>query len=294
MEWLNYHHLLYFWTVAKEGGLKPAAQKLRLAHPTLSGQIHALEDAIGQKLFVRVGRRLTLTDAGRTAYRYAEEIFGLGQEMLDALHDRPTGQPLRLQVGAADVLPKLVVRQLLEPALHLGEPVRLVVREDKPERLLAALSLHEVDVVLSDAPAPPGPVRAYSHLLRESAVAFYATPKLARALRPGFPRSLDGARLLLPTDNTSLRRSLDHWLERQRLRPEIVAEFDDSALMKTFGADGQGVFPAPVLIADAVVSQFGVEQVGSVEAVRERYYALSVERRLSHPAVVAVSEPTKA
>jgi LysR family transcriptional regulator, transcriptional activator of nhaA len=289
MEWLNYHHLLYFWMVAREGGLAPAGVKLRLAHPTISGQIHALESALGEKLFTRVGRRLTLTEMGRLVYRYADEIFALGQELLETVKDRPTGRPLRVAVGIVDVVPKLIVRQLLEPTRHLPESVRLVCREDKLDRLLAELSLHALDVVLADAPVPPGStVRAFSHLLGECGVTLLATRPLARRLRPGFPRSLDQAPILLSTDNTALRRSLDQWFEAQGVRPAVVGEFEDSALLGTFGQDGLGVFAAPSVIEQAVRRQYQVEVIGRISEIRERFYAITVQRRVEHPAVVAI------
>jgi LysR family transcriptional activator of nhaA len=294
MEWLNYHHLLYFWVVAREGSVTRASEQLGLAQPTVSGQLKALEDSLGEKLFARVGRRLVLTDVGRVVYRYAEEIFSLGRELQDALKDRPTGRPLRFTVGVADVVPKLVAHRLLLPALSLPEPVHVICREDKPERLLAELSVHTLDLVLSDAPVGPGVmVKAYSHLLGETEVAFFGTEALAAAHRRGFPRSLDGAPLLLPTENTSLRRSIDQWLDHERIRPRVVGEFEDSALLKVFGQEGKGLFPAPAVIEAEVRAQHGVRLVGRVPEVKERFYAISAERRLKHPAVVAISEAAR-
>ncbi|MCC6526122.1 MAG: transcriptional activator NhaR [Polyangiaceae bacterium] len=294
MEWLNYHHLLYFWVVAREGGLVPAGKVLRLSHPTLSAQIHALEARLGDKLFVKVGRKLALTEAGRVAYRYAEEIFGLGREMLDALRGRATGQPVRLDVGIVDVMPKLVVRRLLEPALGLPEAVKLVCREGSHEKLLAELGLHTLDIVLADAPVPPGSsVRAYHHLLGECGVSFFATKPLAERHRRHFPRSLDRAPMLLPLESLTLRRALNQWFDQQGLRPEVVAEFEDSALLKVFGAEGRGLFAAPTAVAREVMVQYGVELVGRTDEVKERFYAISVERRLKNPAVVAISQAAR-
>ncbi len=291
MEWLNYHHLLYFWTVAREGSLVAAGKVLRLSHPTLSAQIHALEDQLGEKLFERVGRRLALTELGRVVYRYAEEIFSLGREMVDTVKGRATGQPLRLAVGVADVLPKLVVRRLLQPALTLPEPVRLVCYEDSYEKLLGDLALHTLDIVLSDAPVPPGSsVRAFNHLLGETGVSFFATKALARVHRSGFPRSLDGAPFLLPLENLTLRRSLNQWFDRNDIKPRVVAEFEDSALLKVFGSDGVGVFPAPTIIEADVCRQYHVELLGRAPEVRERFYAISAERKLKNPAIVAISQ----
>src|SRR5262245_43889953 len=243
MDWLNYHHLLYFWLVAREGGLAPAGKILRLAHPTLSGQIRALEESLGEKLFERAGRRLVLTDVGRVAYRYADEIFNLGMELQDVVRGRPTGRPLRLDVGIADVVPKLVVAAMVEPALHLASPVRLVCHEDNQDRLLARLSLHELDVILADAPVPAGaPVRAYNHLLGECGVTWFAARRHA-GRRRGFPGSLDGAPVVLPLEGTTLRRSLGQWFDGVGVRPHIVAELEDSALLMRFGAEGLGLFP---------------------------------------------------
>ncbi|MDQ3263925.1 MAG: transcriptional activator NhaR [Myxococcota bacterium] len=294
MEWLNYHHLLYFWVVAREGGLTQAGKVLHLSHPTLSAQVHALEDVLEEKLFKKVGRRLVLTEMGRVVYRYAEEIFSLGQEMVDTVKGRATGQPLRLNVGIVDVVPKLIVRQLLEPALRLPEPVRLVCHEDSYEKLLAELSLHTLDIVISDAPVPPGSsVRAFNHLLGECGVGLFGTPSLAKSYRRDFPKSLDGAPMLLPLANLPLRRALNHWFEKCGVRPKVVAEFEDSALLKVFGADGVGLFPAPLAVESQVCRQYGVQLVGRVEAVLERFYALSVERRLKNPAVLAVLETAR-
>ena len=290
MEWMNYHHLLYFWQVAREGGLSRACVQLRLAPSTVSKQIHELEDVLGHALFTRVGRRLVLTESGRLTYRYAEEIFGLGRELQDTLKDRPVaGRPLRLSVGVADVVPKLIARRVLERALAMGEPVRLVCREDKPDRLVAELALHNLDVILTDAPVPPHvKVKAFSHLLGEYSITFFGRPETASRLRKGFPGSLNGAPLLLPTENTMLRRTLDEWMNGASIRPNIVGEFEDSALLMSFGQRGAGLFPAPSPIAAEVARQYRVVPVGVVPGVRELLYAVSVERRIRHPAVAAV------
>jgi LysR family transcriptional activator of nhaA len=290
MDWLNYHHLLYFWLVAREGGLAPAAARLRLAHQTVSAQVHALEHALGEKLFERQGRRLALTELGRVAYRYADEIFALGAELQETLRGRPSGRPLRLVVGVADAVPKLIARVLLAPAQRIAEPVRLVCREDKPERLLAALALHELDVVLCDAPVPPSSgVRAYSHLLGECGVALFAPAAVARRLARGFPRSLHGSPLVLPTENTALRRALEQWFEAHEVRPQVVAEFEDSALLKAFAQDGEAAFAAPDPIAQEVQRQYRVRRVAPLPGLTERFYAITVERRLRHPGVLAIS-----
>lgn len=294
MDWLNYHHLLYFWTVAREGSVARASERLRLAQPTISGQIRALERSLGHKLFVKKGRGLALTEFGRMVYRHADEIFRLGGELMEAVKGRPSGQPLRLTVGIADVMPKLVTYRLLEPAIRLPEPVRIVCREDRPERLLADLAVHELDIVLADAPIPPSvKVRAYNHLLGECGVSVLATREIAVRHSKGFPKSLDGAPMLLPLEGTALRRSLDQWLDAHEIRPRIIAECDDSALIKAFGQAGAGLFVASDVIEEEVRRQYGVRVVGRVPEVRERFYAISVERRLKHPAVVAISEAAR-
>jgi LysR family transcriptional activator of nhaA len=230
-----------------------------------------------------------LTETGRIVYRYAEEIFSLGRELVDAVKDRPTGKPLRVVVGVADVLSKLVVRRLLAPALQLPEPVRLVCREDRHERLLAELAIHGLDLVLADAPVPPGSrIRAFNHLLGECGVTFFGHPPLAERLRTEFPQALDGAPMLLPLETLPIRRALDHWFESVGVRPRIVGEFEDSALMKVFGSEGLGLFPAPDIVEEEICRRYGVNVVGRVHEVRERFYAISVERRIQNPAAVAI------
>jgi LysR family transcriptional activator of nhaA len=290
MEWLNYHHLLYFWLAAREGSVTAAAAELRLAQSTVSAQIRRLEHVLGERLFRREGRRLVLTDVGRTAYRYAEEIFGLGRELLDAVHDRPTGRPLRFTVGVADQVPKLVAHRLLAPALALDVPVRVVCHEGKTADLLGALATHELDVVLTDTPlGPDTSVRAFNHLLGESGVTIFGTAARARGVRRRFPRSLAGAPVLLPTPGTALRRALDQWFAAHDLRPHVVAEIEDGALLKVFGQAGVGLFPGPTVLEKEIRRQYGVAVAGRLGDVRERFYAISVERRLKHPAVVAIS-----
>jgi LysR family transcriptional activator of nhaA len=294
MEWINYHHLLYFWVVAREGGLVPAGKILRLSHPTLSAQVHALEDHLGEKLLHKVGRKLALTEMGHLVFRYADEIFTLGQEMIDTVKGRTTGQPLRLGVGVVNVVPKLVVRRLLQPALSLMEPVRIVCYEDSYEKLLANLALHSLDIVISDSPAPAGSsVRAFNHLLGETGVSFFGAKALVQTFRRHFPKSLNGAPMLLPLGNSALRRALNQWFDNNGVKPRVVAEFEDSALLKVFGADGVGIFTAPTAVAKEVCRQYGVGVIGHAPDVRERFYAVSVERRLKNPAVVAISEAAR-
>jgi LysR family transcriptional activator of nhaA len=295
MEWLNYNHLFYFWTVVREGGLTQAGRALRLSHPTLSAQVRSLEERLGHKLLTRIGRKLQPTEAGRLVFGYAEEIFSLGREMLDAVEGRPAKGELRLQVGVVDAVPKLIVRSVLEPALRMAGPVRLVCHEDSYEKLLSELALYNLDVVLADSPVPAGsPVRAFSHPLGDCGVGIFGSPRLARAHRDRFPRSLQGAPMLLPLPGSPLRRALDQWFDGQKVRPRIVAEFEDRALLNVFGADGAGLFPAPLAVAEEVRKQHGVVLVGRIPQVRERFYAVSVHRRLKHPAVVALTEAARA
>lgn len=294
MNWLNYHHLLYFWMVAKEGGISRASEKLHLAQPTLSSQIQKLEKSMGTNLFDRVGRTMVLTDTGQMVYRYADEIFTLGRELSDALQGRPTRDTLRLTVGVPDALPKLVVYQLLKPAIEIGERVQLVCYEGKLTELLAELALHRLDIVLADSPVTPAThIRAFNHLLGESSVTIFGNAELAKQHKRGFPQSLQGARMLLPTQNTSLRRALEQWFDAGDIRPLVVHEFEDSAILKVFGQHGEGMFAAPSAIEAEICRQYGVLVVGRIEEVKERFYAISVERRLKHPAVVAISNAAR-
>ncbi|HEX5065897.1 MAG TPA: transcriptional activator NhaR [Myxococcota bacterium] len=290
MEWLNYHHLLYFYTVAREGSVARAAQALRLAQPTLSGQIRKLEHVLDEKLFERRGRGLVLTEMGRVVYRYAEEIFSLGGELLDTVRGRPSRRPPRFGVGIAESLPKLVAHRLLSASRLSEQGVQLVLREGKTEDLLAALAAQNFDLVIADAPLPPHfQVRAFNHLLGESGVTLFAAPALAKRHRAGFPRSLDGAPLLLPTTNTAMRRALDQWLQEQGIRPQLVAEIEDSALLKEFGQHGAGIFAAPSVVASEVRRQYRVQALGVAKGVRERFYAITLERRITHPATAAIA-----
>ena len=294
LEWVNYQHLLYFWVVAREGGLVAAGKVLHLSHPTLSAQVHALEDHLGEKLFTKVGRRLVLTDVGRVVARYADAIFTLGREMVDTVKGRSTGQPVRLSVGIVDVVPKLVVKRLLEPALALEEPVKIFCHEGSYDKLLADLALHSIDLLIADAPLPSGSsVRAFNHVLGESGVTFFGTRSLVKALQAGFPQSLEGAPMLLPLENTTLRRALNQWFDRLGIRPRVVAEFEDSALLKEFGADGVGIFAGSSVVAKELERQYRVSALGSAPEIRERFYAVSVERRLKNPAVVAISDAAR-
>ena len=294
MPTLNYKHLFYFWTVAREGSIARACETLHVTQPAISAQLRTLERSLGEKLFAKSGRNLVLTDAGQVAFRYADEIFALGREMTDTLRGRPTGRPMRLSVGISDSLPKLLAHRLLEPAFLLEEPVQLVLYEDRPDRLLAELSIHGLDLVMTDAPLPPGvKVRAYNHLLGESGVSIFGTRELIAAHGDEFPAALDGAPFLLPTDNTTLRHSLDQWFEAHGVHPRIVAEIEDSALLKVFGHSGAGFFAAPSVVEGEIERQYQVERVGRVDTIRERFFAISIERRLKHPAVLAITQSAR-
>ncbi len=294
MEWLNYHHLFYFWTVARAGSIARASEELRLSQPTISNQLKTLEASLGQKLFERRGRRLVLTDVGRTALRYAEDIFRTGRELQQAMKGLPGRERLRLVVGVADVIPKRIAEILLESAVAAVPDVTLVCRESPLRQLLASLALHELDVVLSDSPASEDiKVKAFNHPLVDCGVTFLAAGRLAH-LRKGFPRSLDGAPALLPAEATALRRTLDAWFEAQGVHPRLAGEFDDSALLEAFGARGMGFFAAPSIIDREVRAQHGVALLGRSEDVHARFYAITVERRLRHPAVAAIAEAARA
>jgi LysR family transcriptional activator of nhaA len=291
---LNYKHLHYFRTVAKLGAINRAAEKLHLTPQTLSGQISAFEARLGVALFRRTGRRLELTDAGLTALTYADEIFQVGAELEEALQNRLAARVHPFRVGIADVVPKAIAYQLLAPALTLADPVRLVCKEGRLEQLAAELSIHRLDMVLADRQLPSNmDIKGYSHPLGECGIAFLAARALAERLTADFPTSLDAAPLLIPGEDSALRAPLLRWLERRGIVPAIIGEFDDSALMSAFGQAGAGVFPVPLTTVDDVMRQYDVIELGRTVEIRERFFAISVERRLSHPAVVAVSEAAR-
>lgn len=294
MEWLNYHHFLYFYMVAREGGISNACEVLRLAPSTVSVQIKTLEDALGEDLFERSGRSLVLTERGQVAYSYAEEIFGLGQEMLETFHSQPTGRPVRLRVGVCDVLSKDIAHQLLEPALQLDPGVHLICREGTQDELLAELAIHNVDVVLADAPiGPTVNIKAFNHLLGHCGAIILASEAFVSEYGHEFPRCLDGAPFLMPTSRSAFRRHLEQWFESVEVSPQVVGEFDDSALMATFGAAGVGAFASPSVVEHDVSRQFGVQILGVAERVQQSFYAISVERKIKHPAVQAICDAAR-
>jgi len=286
LDWLNYHHLLYFWTVAREGSVTRAAARLRLAQPTLSGQIRKLEEAIGSPLFNREGRNLVLSDAGQVVFAHAERIFQVGEELRDLFRSGGPERARPLRIGVSIALPKLVACALIEPALHGDAGGRVICHEDKADRLMGELALHGFDLVLSDTPiSPTVKVRAFNHPLGDCGISLFAAPDRRAALTGAFPGCLNGARMIMPTSNTAMRRSLDHWLERHDLHPEVVGEFEDSALLKVFGQRGAGIFPAPSIVEREVCQQYGVEVVASISAVREHFYAITLDRTLKNPLV---------
>ena len=291
---INYKHLRYFWAVAREGGVARASERLHLTPQTISGQLSLLEEHLGVDLFSRVGRNLELTDSGRLVLSYADEIFSLGGELEEVIHQLPDDRPQLFRVGVVDVVPKSIAHRVLQTALQMPEPVRMVCREASLDMLLAELAVHRLDLVLADRTIPSTiSTRGFSHKLGECAVSFFATEKLKKKLKGDFPRCLDGAPILLPGSGTQLRSGIDKWLDKNRIHPRMVAEFDDSALMKVFGQEGAGVFIAPAAIEAEVEWQYQVTAIGRVDEVKERFYAISVERKVTHPVISAVVEAAR-
>lgn len=294
MESLNYHHLQYFWRVVRAGGITQAAKELHVSSPAVSAQLKELQDFLGEPLFTRSGRRLVLTEMGRTVFDYADDIFSLGRELLDTVRNRPTGRPIRIDIGVADVLPKMIAQWLIEPALKLRENVRIVCREATSEQLITRLGTLELDVVLTDSPADPSrTVRAYNHFLGDSGIGFVAMGRVLKAIRGKFPQCLSGVPMLLPTDNTALRRDLDYWFERNSIQPQIVGEFEDYALLRAFGHSGNAIFPVPTVFVRQLRKQDKVAQIGSTDDVKLRFFAISAERKIRHPAVIAICESAR-
>lgn len=294
MDWLNYHHLYYFWMAAQEGTVTAASRKLLLSQPTVSAQIKKLEEGLGTPLFKKSGRNLALTETGELVYRYADDIFSMGAELLDAVKSRAGEKPVRLSVGVSDSFPKMMAFRILQTAVRQPKPLVLRCYEGKTNELLARLAIRELDTVLSDMPVGPDvSIRAFSFLLGESAVSFFAVPALAERYRADFPDCLDGAPFLLPAGNSVLRRGLNTWFEVSGVTPRIEAEFDDAALMRAFGNTGMGIFPAPALASEEICSQGEVEEIGTATDLKERFYAISLERKVRHPAVLAITRESR-
>lgn len=295
MEWLNYHHLRYFYVVAKEGSLARAAAKLHVSQPSISEQIRELENALGEKLFRREGRNNKLTDAGQVVFNYAEEIFTLGREMMNAVKQRPGTRTLRLNVGVADSFPKLVTNEILKPVFAMPRAVHVVCREGKMEDLLGQLTAHRLDLVLSDEPAPSSTnLKVFSHALGESSVTLCAEAKLAATLKRNFPQSLNGAPALLPAENTTLRRLLETWFRAHNVKPNVVAEFDDLALMKVMAAEGRGFIAVPTVALKEAVTRYQFRSLGQATNCRVQFHAITAERRIIHPAVSVISKSAMA
>ena len=294
MDRLNFNHLRCFWATAKGGSIAVACETRSLTQPTISKQIADLEHDLGSPLFVRAGRRLVLTDLGRNVYTYADDIFTLGQEMVEAIRGHANGRPIRLHVGVSDAVPKLLTRLTLEPVLSSEQPVKLVCSEGKTDQLLADLALSSLDVVLTDSPLKHGArVKAFNHKLGESPVGVFGVPELAAKYTDAFPNSLDGAPVILPTANTTMREAIDGWLGRCDLHPRVVAEIEDSALIKSFGQAGHGLFFAPMIVAHFIKEQIGAELLGEAEGVTEPLFAVTVERRITHPGVTAIAHSAR-
>jgi len=292
---MNYKHLHYFMQVAKAGSVKRASEQLHLTPQTISGQIQTLEDALGSALFAKSGRGLVLTETGRLTLGYAEEIFSMGAELEDAVREHPrNGRMLEFRVGVADAVPKTIAYRLIEPATELPEPVRIVCREWKLDSLLSELALHRLDLVIADAPIPSSvSVRAFSHRLGSSAVSFFAAPSVLKHCTGSFPRCLDGAPMLLPGEDSAVGKRLRVWLKARSLHPRVVGEFDDSALAKEFGRHGAGIFIGPEVLSREIEKQFNVKALGVAVEVLDEFFAISVERRITHPCVVAITQSAR-
>ncbi|WP_298869152.1 LysR family transcriptional regulator [uncultured Gimesia sp.] len=294
MDWLNYHHLLNFWLVVREGSVKRASELMHVTPASISTQVKQLERDLDVKLLKKQGRGLVPTEMGAQVAEYASEIFSTGHELMEMIKGRPVGKPLELRVGIRDVMPKLVAFRLLKPALEQNQQLRLICHEGEMSELVAALAIHKLDVILTDKTLDPlYRVQAYSHQLGESDVSIVATKELAKKYRRGFPSSLDGAPFLLPMNNSVLRRSMDLWFSELNLAPNVKGEFADSAMLKIAGRQGLGLFAIPACIEDEVIEIYGLSKVGLAAGVKEQFYAISVERKLKHPAVIAIREDAR-
>lgn len=286
MRWLNYQHLYYFWHVARCGSVTEASQQLRLAQPTISAQLKSFEEVLGEKLFEREGRRLKLTEAGQLANRYAEQIFNIGQELLDVLDGKTHSARKEFKVGIADVVPKSLAYRLIEPAFSADTGATVYCFEDKTERLLAQLSIAEIDLVIADRPLPPNvKVKAFNHFIGECGVSFLSVRALTNKYKKNFPKSLNAAPLLLPTTDSAVRHELDHWFDKLGISPQCVGEFQDRALMKLAARNGKGIMLVPSVVQDEVKEEFKLELVGRSTEVKEQIYLITIERRLKNSLV---------
>ncbi len=291
---INYKHLHYFWAVAQEGSITKASERLYLTPQTISGQLSLLDEHLGVSLFKKVGRNLELTESGRLVLSYADEIFSLGGELEDVIHQLPAKRPQVFRVGVVDVVPKYIAHALLAPALAMDEPVRMVCREEDIHSLLAKLSIHKLDLVISDQPIPPTvSTKGFNHKFGSCSISFFASEKMQKQLSGDFPNCLNNAPLLLPSSVHQLRSAIDQWLDKNRLHPRIIAEFDDSALMKAFGQESAGIFVAPAVIKDEIERQYKSKQIGCVDEIKETFYAISVERKITHPVVAELLETAR-
>ncbi len=291
---LNYKHLRYFWTVAKLGSIARASEQLHLTPQSISSQIGELEGSLSAQLFQRVGRGLVLTETGHQIFATAESIFSLGDELLEIVQAQTGKRSVPFRVGIADSVPKLLAYRVVEPALRLKQAVRLICRDGQLPALLAEMALQRLDLVIADRPMPTKlNVRGFNHLLGESDLMVFGTPALIKSLKGKFPHCLDRAPFLLPGQDVAIRAGLMHWFESRGVHPHVVGEFDDSALLKSFGQAGSGLFAAPSAIEDSVLKQYGVKRLGRIESVKEQLYAITTERRLKHPAIIAVINTTQ-
>lgn len=291
MEWLNYHHLRYFWTVARNGSVRKAAEELKVSQPSISAQLRLLEESLGHKLFRRSGRSLVLTEMGQVVLGYADEIFSTGRELLSVLKQGPGGRPLQLNVGMTDSLPKLMGFEILKPAFRSASPIQVICRQGEIGPLLTELQAHRLDIVLADEPASSNlKARTFNHRLGSSTVTFCAASALATKLRGGFPRSLRDAAALLPTENMGLRAALDKWFNAHDISPRVVGEFEDSALMEVAASRGLGFTAVHTIVAKEAVKHFGLKVIAEAKDCATDFFAITAERRVKHPAVVAITE----
>ena len=291
MEWLNFHHLRYFWMVARKGGVRKAAEELHVSQPSISAQLRLLEESLGQKLFKRSGRHLVLTETGQLILKYADEIFSVGRELMSAVKQRPGKHPVRLNIGLTDAFPKLITQQILRAAFGFDHPVHIVCREGEIGPLLNQLQAHRLDIVLADEPATSNSTaKTFNHRLGDSGMTFCAVPTLAAKLRRNFPQSLNDAPALLPTTNMGMRTALETWFDTHDVHPRLVGEFEDTALMEVCSVGGRGFTVVHTVIDRAALKHYGLRVIARVAECRSEFYAITAERRVKHPAAVAITE----